>query len=200
MQRLFGVSLALSAGEPLSDEERERCRVEMVEALADLRRALERPLAPLPRETGTTLAADLDRLVGAPGTPGACLLAAWAVVPPDLEPLAQSVLAEALRNVRKHASASSVEVALDRDEDTFTLEVRNDGVQGAAQRTPAGGGMGLRLAAFEALQLGGVVEFGSAGDGEWRMRLVVPVEGDFVERVRLAATRRIHEREREGGA
>ncbi|MDQ6803692.1 MAG: GAF domain-containing protein, partial [Actinomycetota bacterium] len=40
MQRLFGVSLALSAGESLSAEEQERCRVEMVEALADLRRAL----------------------------------------------------------------------------------------------------------------------------------------------------------------
>jgi hypothetical protein len=56
------------------------------------------------------------------------------------------------------------------------LEVRNDGVRATAGRAPAGGGMGLRLAAFEALQLGGVVEFGPLGDGEWRMRLVVPVE------------------------
>jgi len=179
MQRLFGVSLALSAGEPLSDEERERCRVEMVQALADLRRALERPLAPLPRETGTTLAADLDRLVGGPGPPVRVTWPPGLVVPPDLEPLSQSVLAEALRNVRKHANASSVEVTVARDEDTFTLEVRNDGVGGKAQRAPAGGGMGLRLAAFEALQVGGVVEFGPAGDGAWRMRLVVPVEGDF---------------------
>ena len=176
MQRLFGVSLALSAGEPLSDEERERCRVEMVEALADLRRALERPLAPLPRETGTTLAADIERLVGSPGTPVRVSWPTGLVVPPDLEPLAQSVLAEALRNVHKHARASSVEVALGRDEDTFTLEVRNDGVAESARRVGAGGGMGLRLAAFEALQLGGVVEFGPAGDGQWRMRLVVPVE------------------------
>jgi signal transduction histidine kinase len=176
MQRLFGVSLALSAGEPLSDAERERCRVEMVEALADLRRALERPLAPLPRETGTTLAAELERLVDAPGTPVQVSWPPELVVPPDLEPLAQSVLAEALRNVHKHARASSVEVALARDDATFMLEVRNDGVRATAGRAPAGGGMGLRLAAFEALQLGGVVEFGPLGDGEWRMRLVVPVE------------------------
>src|SRR5579884_3712855 len=46
MQRLFGVSLALSAEKPLEGEERERCLVEMKEALSDLRRALERPLAP----------------------------------------------------------------------------------------------------------------------------------------------------------
>jgi signal transduction histidine kinase len=176
MQRLFGVSLVLSAAEPLSDEERERCRVEMVEALADLRRALERPLAPLPRETGTTLAADLERLVGGPGTPVRVSWPDGLVVPPDLEPLAQSVLAEALRNIRKHSEASSVEVALARDEDTFTLEVHNDGVAGSEPRIPTGGGMGLRLAAFEALQLGGVVEFGSPGDGRWRLRLVVPVE------------------------
>ena len=34
--------------------------------------------------------------------------------------------------------------------------------------------MGLRLAAFEALQRGGVVEFGREGD-EWRTRLMLPV-------------------------
>ena len=67
MQRLFGVSLALSAEKPLDGEERERCLAEMKEALSDLRRALERPLAPVPHETGTTLAAELSRLAEAPG-------------------------------------------------------------------------------------------------------------------------------------
>jgi hypothetical protein len=36
--------------------------------------------------------------------------------------------------------------------------------------------MGLRLAAFDALQHGGVVEFGPRGTGNWRVRLVVPLE------------------------
>ena len=49
--------------------------------------------------------------------------------PADLEPLAQSVLAEALRNIAKHADPSRVEVAVSRDQDTFTLEVRNDGAR-----------------------------------------------------------------------
>src|SRR5437588_6823471 len=61
LQRLFGVSLALSAAKPLGPAERERCRVEMQEAIGDLRRALERPLAPLPPENLTTLGAELDR-------------------------------------------------------------------------------------------------------------------------------------------
>jgi hypothetical protein len=40
--------------------------------------------------------------------------------------------------------------------------------------------MGLRLAAFEALQQGGVVEFGPTGDDGWRVRLVVAAEREAV--------------------
>jgi signal transduction histidine kinase len=92
-------------------------------------------------------------------------------VPPDLEPLAQSVLSEALRNIAKHAEPTSIQVRVRGETDTFTMEVRNDGVR--AGRT--GGGMGLRLVAFEALQHGGVVEFGATDDSGWRVRLVVPL-------------------------
>src|SRR4029077_12848204 len=67
LQRLFGVSLALATEQRRDRAERERCRIEMQEALSDLRRALERPLAPLPPETGTTLAAELERVRRSPG-------------------------------------------------------------------------------------------------------------------------------------
>jgi hypothetical protein len=84
------------------------------------------------------------------------------------------VLAEALRNADKHADPTSVRVNVGRTDGTFVLEVRNDG----ARRHPrgAGTGMGLRLAAVEALGRGALVEFGAEGpDGsEWRVRLVVP--------------------------
>jgi signal transduction histidine kinase len=70
-----------------------------------------------------------------------------------------------------------VEVLVARDADTFTLEVRNDGV-GATGPAAGSGGMGLRLAAFEALQHGGVVESGSIGEDGWRVRLVVRLEHD----------------------
>ena len=170
MQRLFGVSLALSAEAPLGLAERERCRVEMQQALSDLRRALERPLAPLPPETGTTLADELDRLASSAGAPVKVSWPEDVAVPLDLEPLAQSVLAEAMRNVAKHADPSSIEVSVGRDDETFTLEVQNDGVRADAR----GSGMGLRLAAFEVLQHEGVLEFGATGDGgAWRVRLVV---------------------------
>ncbi len=170
MQRLFGVSLALTAEHSFDDQERERCRVEMQEALSDLRSALERPLAPVPSETGTTLAAELTRIASAPGHRVEIDWPSAVTVPPEIEPLAQSVLAEALRNIAKHAAPSQVEVRVASDDDTFTLEVRNDGVGPGVRGT----GMGLRLAAFEALQHGGVVEFGAPEAGRWRVRLVVP--------------------------
>jgi signal transduction histidine kinase len=170
MQRLFGVSLALSAEKSFDDQERERCRVEMQEALSDLRSALERPLAAVSAETGTTLAQELTRITSSPGHRVEVDWPSTVTVPADVEPLAQSVLAEALRNVAKHAAPSKVEVAVASDDDTFTLEVRNDGVGPGAR----GAGMGLRLAAFEALQHGGMVEFGAPEAGRWRVRLVVP--------------------------
>jgi signal transduction histidine kinase len=94
-------------------------------------------------------------------------------VPLDVEPLAQSVLAEALRNISKHADPTRVEVAVARDAGTFKLEVRNDG---AGARNSASGGIGLRLAAFEALQHGGTVESGRVGDDGFRVALLVPLE------------------------
>jgi signal transduction histidine kinase len=94
-------------------------------------------------------------------------------VPPGLEPLAQSVLAEAVRNAHKHATPSQVAVRVGRSDGAFVLEVANDGVADGRRRRA---GVGLRLAALEALQSGGVVEFGEREPGVWQVRLVVPDE------------------------
>jgi hypothetical protein len=53
--------------------------------------------------------------------------------------------------------------------------VLNDGVVSGQRHQP---GMGLRLAALEALQSGGVVEFGERRPGMWQVRLVVPYGED----------------------
>jgi len=92
----------------------------------------------------------------------------------DVEPLTQSVLSEALRNIAKHAAPSEILVVVGRDDETFMLEVRNDGARSGVR----GAGMGLRLATFEALQHGGVLEFGPTPDDGWRVRLVVPLRSE----------------------
>lgn len=175
MQRLFGVSLVVGSEHELSPEERVRCAEEIQAALADLRSDLSRPLSPAAATSGVTLREELERL--GRHYKGLPLEVTWdldEVLPADVEPLAQSVLAEALRNADKHAHPTRVQVRVARGDGTLTLEVRNDGVKadGSAGR---GAGMGLRLAAFEALQRGGVVEFGPVEGGAWRTRLVVPL-------------------------
>lgn len=175
IQRLFGVSLALSGGE-LSPEARRRCADEVQGALAELRATLQRSLGRAPRPSATTLAQELARL--AREHPDLRVVldegdGAW--VPSRLESLVQSVLGEAVRNAHKHAEPTRVAVRLARADGAFVMEVRNDGA-GASRRAPSTG-MGLRLVAFEALQSGGVVEYGPLAGGEWRVKLVVP-DGD----------------------
>ena len=173
VQRLFGVSLALSGEGELSEETRVRCREELGLALGELRSALQRPLARTPRATATTLLDELARLARHhDGEIEIGLVRGEDVeVPERLEPLVQSILREAIRNARKHASPERIEIALAHDDGTFALEVVNDGVGPRMHRAT---GVGLRLAAFEALEHGGLVEFGPAGEGRWRVRLAVP--------------------------
>jgi signal transduction histidine kinase len=175
VQRLFGVSLALSGEGELSAEHRERCREEITAALGELRAALQRPLASTSRATHTTLHAELDRLRHAHREIDVALVDGRDVEVPDLlEPVAQSVLREAVRNAAKHADPTRIEVRVSEQDGAFVLEIVNDGVPDA--RGPGKAGMGLRLAAFEALESGGIVEFGPAGSDHWRVRLTVPLE------------------------
>jgi signal transduction histidine kinase len=172
IQRLFGVSMAFSSDQELSPEARGRIGEELNGALQDLRRALGRPLGRTSRPTQTTLLAEVDRL--AQQHPELNIaLAERDDVPQGLEPLAQSVLIEAVRNAGKHADPTEVEVSLRHVDGAFVMEICNDGVHG---RPRPASGMGLRLAALEAIQAGGIVEFGEREPGVWRVRLAVPLE------------------------
>ena len=172
VQRLFGVSLALSRTELLDAEAQQRCAHEVQGALSDLRAVLQRPLGHFSPPTGVMFAEELERLQGLhPELDIRLERGDPASVPAQLEALAQSVLVESVRNARKHATPSVVSVSVGSDATTFTLEIRNDGAQVPhSVRT----GMGLRLATLEALQHGGVLEFGESEPGIWQVRLVVP--------------------------
>jgi signal transduction histidine kinase len=174
IQRLFGISMVLDGAGVLPEEVRTRCASEIQLALGELRDTIQRPLGRRSRATQTTFAAELARVARAnvdfdlSFEPDAA-----ANVPEGIEPVAQSVLAEAIRNVRKHAEPTVVVVRTAQVDGAFVLEVVNDGVRPGQPHQP---GMGLRLAAFEALQSGGIVEFGPLGEGTWQVRLVVPID------------------------
>jgi signal transduction histidine kinase len=187
VQRLFGISLALSREELLDADSQRRCAAEVQTALADLRTALTRPLGHASRPTTVTFTEELERVRALYPGLEITLDGEAQEVPESLEALAQSVLGEAVRNAHKHARASRVAVSLRESAGTLVLEVRNDGVTaaapaqeelaqgaGAVASTGRQGGMGLRLATLEALQHDGVLEYGESEPGSWQVRLVVP--------------------------
>jgi signal transduction histidine kinase len=173
VQRLFGVTLALGAPGDLTAPQRERCADELQAATEELRLAIQRPPARAAREVHTTLRDELARLAAEHADVD--LTVSWedgAELPGALEPLAQTVVAEAVRNARKHAQPSRIDVRVERAQDAVAVEVVNDGVGAGA---PAGAGVGLRLAAFEALEFGAAVDFGRVVPDRWHVRLVLPL-------------------------
>jgi len=172
IQRLFGVALALGSEDDLTKKERQRCQEELRSVVADLRRALTRPMEAPQRPGKACLGELLERLTERRPE----LSVDWAdgvEVPMDLEPVAQLVLNEGLRNVDRHAQPREILVRVASDGQTFSLSIENDGAGDG--RSTRGSGLGLRLAALEALRYEGLVEFGSLDDDRWRVRLVVPV-------------------------
>ncbi|MGX6446971.1 sensor histidine kinase [Patulibacter sp. S7RM1-6] len=172
IQRLFGVGLVLASDAPLEGEARERARAEVEATQADLRTLLQGPQLHVAAPTSLRLGEEIERLRRAHDTvelradlePGLEL-------PAELEPLAQSVLGEAVRNALKHGTPTVLQVTVRRLEDAIAMTIDSDG----ARRGDAGHtGLGLRLAAVEALQAGGLLEFGSRGENGWRVRLLLP--------------------------
>jgi signal transduction histidine kinase len=170
VQRVFGVVMALQSGALLNESDQRRAAAELGAALDDLREAMARPLAATPKLVTFTQREELARLEAN----SAEVVIVWqdgVEIPIMFEPVTQSVLGEAIRNARRHAAPERIEVAVRGDADTVELEITNDGV-GPAQR--GGAGMGLRVAAFEALQHGASLTFGPDGTDHWHVRLVLP--------------------------
>jgi signal transduction histidine kinase len=173
VQRLFGVSLALGAPGDLTAAQRRRCADELQAATEELRDAIQRPVARVARDVDTTLREELHRLAQEHGDLE--LAVDWddgAEIPAALEPLAQHVVGEAVRNARKHARPSRIDVHVARAAGAVAIAVINDGVGPDA---PTGAGVGLRLAAFEALNFGAAVDFGRTPPDCWHVRLVLPL-------------------------
>ena len=171
IQRLFGLLLALGSEEELSSEQRAMCHDEVRDVLHELRTALGGSLAP-PAKHGRATVREIVARVAAYRDGLTVTWEEGSEVPPDVEPLAQSVLLEALRNAEKHAAPTSIAITIERDDEAFVLEVINDGVGASGM----GAGLGLRMASLEALEHSGIVEFGPMPPDRWHVRLLVPTD------------------------
>jgi len=174
VQRLFGLGLALGAEGELTPEEQRRCGEEVTAVLAQLREALASPVAPRERlrvrpvrEVAEWYAQSPKvRLSWEPGLE----------IPARLDSLVQSALTEGMRNAERHSDGAPIEIRVAAKEDAIVVEVVNDLATGErpANGNSRGGGIGLRLLTLEALQHDALIEFGPAGDGRWRLRLLAP--------------------------
>jgi signal transduction histidine kinase len=171
IQRLFGLLLALGSEEELSSEQRAMCHDEVREVLHELRIALGSSLAP-PATHGKAKVRQIVERVAAYQEGLTVVWEEGTEVPAEIEPLAQSVLLEALRNAEKHAAPGSMAITIESNDEAFVLEVVNDGVGAPG----LGAGLGLRMASLEALQHNGIVEFGPVPPDRWHVRLVVPTD------------------------
>ncbi|MDQ8047285.1 MAG: GAF domain-containing protein [Solirubrobacteraceae bacterium] len=176
VQRLFGVSLALGGDGPLPAEDRARCAQELQAAMGELRAMVSDLGVESRRPTAHTFVEELERWRSAHEDVALSLeQASPGDVPAAREALAQTMLAESLRNARKHGEPTRIAVRTARVDDTLVVEVENDG---APSERSGHGGAGLRILGIQALQAGGVLEFGAREAGTWQVRLVVPVDGD----------------------
>lgn len=128
-----------------------------VDQSAGLGEALRRLAAGFERETGVRVSveaevAGLDR---------------------ELEVVLLRCAQEGLANVRKHARASTVSIAVAGLDGEVVLDVRDDGV-GPGTAVPGEGGFGLAGMRDRVALVGGRIEFGAGDGGGTVLRVVVP--------------------------
>jgi PAS domain S-box-containing protein len=171
-QRLVSLALMLrmAARRHPGDPDLERAGDELTYALQELRELArgihpavltERGLEPAVEALATraSVPVDLDVALGDERLPG------------PVEAAAYYVVAEALTNVAKYAHASEVSVGVERAEGHACIEVRDDGIGGAA----AEGGSGLRGLADRVEALGGRFVLSSPAGAGTTLRAEIPV-------------------------
>jgi signal transduction histidine kinase len=96
-----------------------------------------------------------------------------------LATIVRSAIAEALANIREHASPSEVTIIVQGDVDGVALDVLNDGSRAPSDNADDTkernrSGVGLRLVDLQARSIGAQLEAGPVGNGEWRVRVRIP--------------------------
>ncbi|MUN38705.1 sensor histidine kinase [Actinomadura litoris] len=148
-------------------------------ALASMDRAVDalhpdRRLAPMP---GLAELPELAAGYSAAGAQVHLALDPGLAVPREVGAVAYRVVVEALTNVRRHASATRVDVRVRRVRDDVLVSVTNDGTR---RRVPfaraTGGGLGLQGLTERVRALGGTLTAGPHEQG-WRVQATLPDRG-----------------------
>lgn len=179
IQRLFATGLMLQGSAERADarERIDRAVTGIDDAIRELRTSIFVLRQPVP-ETGIadsirTTAEEARRLLDCP------LLVDIAkevddVVPPSLRADLVAVVRESLTNVVKHASARTVALGVDVDDDRLIVHIKDDGV-GFAEEMVAGG-HGLRNLRERAASLGGSCEVSTAPGSGTRIVWSLPLQ------------------------
>jgi signal transduction histidine kinase len=176
IQRLFGLGLVLASDAPLEGEGRERAREEIEATQAELRQLLHGPRLNTGAPTAMRLPEEVERLRRAHATVELRAdLEPGVEVPLALESLAQSVLGEAVRNALKHGEPTVLHVSLRGLDDALAITIDSDGARGTER---ANSGLDRGEPQAEAMQAGGLLEFGARGENGWRVRLILPANDE----------------------
>jgi signal transduction histidine kinase len=98
-------------------------------------------------------------------------------VPAPVQLALYRIVQESLTNVARHASgARAVEVLLDRDDEGYRLEVRDDGAGASERAASESGGRGILGMRERAELLGGHLRAGPAPNGGFVVTAVIPAE------------------------
>ncbi|MFJ7012315.1 sensor histidine kinase [Streptomyces albogriseolus] len=151
-------------------EETGRAALEDLERVLGVLRESERPASARPTLT------DADRLLESARASGATVDAEVTgpleTLPGPVSREGYRILQEALTNVLRHAGAVPARVRVAAADGLLTLEVRNPLPDG---RPAPGRGSGLRGIRERAALLGGRAHTGPDGDGDWQVRVELPL-------------------------
>jgi signal transduction histidine kinase/ligand-binding sensor domain-containing protein len=145
-----------------------------MESLAEMRLLIYELRPPVLEEEGlaSALQARLEAVESRAGLETEFHLAGERTLGSQVEEALFRIAQEALNNVLKHAQARRVVVSLGQDEDSVTLEIRDDGTGFDPTRARRSGGLGLRGIEERAAEIGARLEIESAAGSGTTVRIV----------------------------
>jgi signal transduction histidine kinase len=156
------------------------------EALAELRRLLSVVQAPAGEEPdlapppGLTRLPELVERVRATGLEVSLTITGDArALPAGIDFSAYRIVQEALTNTLKHGHAAAVRVDLSFGEDSFDVQIVDDGTATAGADARTGHGHGLIGMRERAAVFGGELRAGPRSEGGFAVRASIPLDGAF---------------------